>query len=84
LRAVLVLARAFDNELDTVVGSVGLEGRWDAPAVRASIGDIVHNCLDGDNICGGTTEEKEGNVACQYRVSQSLESFTRESWAHLE
>lgn len=33
LRAVLVLAGAFDDELDAVVGGVGLEGRWDGPVV---------------------------------------------------
>lgn len=60
LGRVLVRARAFDDELDSVAGDVGFEGGGHVgPGVGAGVGDDFRDGEDGDDVGGGASEEEE-------------------------
>lgn len=59
MRAVLVFAASFDDELHAVVSCVWLEGGGDVPGEGAGVVDGVGDGEDGDDVCGGAAEEDE-------------------------
>lgn len=52
------------DQLDTVVGGVGLEVSRGRPVVGASVLDVVYDGSDGDDVGGRTAEKHEGDRVC--------------------
>lgn len=61
LGGVLVLAVNVVDQLESVVGGVGLEGGGGSPLEGTRVVDALSKSLDGDHVGGGTTEQEEGD-----------------------
>ena len=59
LGRVLVLAGHVVDELEAVVGGVGLEARGRSPGECAAVGDASHDGGDGDHVGGRAAEENK-------------------------
>jgi len=64
----LVLAGSINNNLETVVGRVGLEIGLGCPGVFSGVGDFLNNRVENLDVCGWPVEEEDGHSTRSCRV----------------